>query len=211
MAWSEVESIRPCLWMDCFHLVRPLCTFAVFIDASTAARPLRWVLVAMHTIRIPAYAPVALPVRPPPPAPLVVSRNPVEEALRIVGIVIGLGISVAMSLATAAGVVLRDVDALSAPAAPIATPPAPIATRANVFVEHDGDDCAAAELRTCVAQPEQEARLCAEMPDPSNAIATAQWIDARCSFEGKRDYSDCVRLMSVINDHCAVIGAAPKP
>lgn len=26
-----------------------------------------------------------------------------------------------------------------------------------------------------------------------------------------RDYGDCVRLMSVVNDHCAAIGAAPKP
>lgn len=137
-----------------------------------------------------------------------------------------------MAVAGAARVVLGDIDlnALSTPAAPFAAPPAPMASRADVFVEHDGDDCAAAalrashrcedigcfttasvELRECLAQPEQDARLCTEVPDPSNAVASAQWIDARCSFEDTRDYSDCVRLISVVSDHCAAVGASPKP
>lgn len=185
----------------------------------------------MHTIRIPAYAPIAFPVRPPPPR--IVEPSSTQQAITIIGAVVGVGMYVVSSVIGVASIVLRDADlsAVSAPGVPTTppAPPSPAAAPADLFVEHDGDDCAAAalrashrcediqsftaasaELRSCLAQPEHEARLCGEIPDPSNASATAQWIDTRCSFEDRRDYSDCVRLMSVVSDHCAVVVAEPK-
>jgi len=171
----------------------------------------------MHTIRIPAYAPFVVPLPPPPQQR---AASPLIPIIAVLATSLGIGAYVVLCIV--AGVLVAISQAEAAPARE-ATP------RGALFVEHMGDDCTAAalrdshdcedmecfatigaELRACLATPEQEARACSELPDPSSTTASAQWMSLRCGFEAERDQNDCVRLLSIVQDHCANVGAQAK-
>ncbi len=176
---------------------------------------------AMHTIRIPAYAPLVVPMPPPPP---VRRTSPVAIALAIIATTLGVGIYAVMCVVVLVAAVLAESDRME-PTLTAASAPTPT-TPAVVAVDHEGDDCTTAalrdshacedmecfatigaELRACLSRPEQEARVCSDLPDPSFTSASAQWMITRCSFESARDQNDCIRLMSIVQDHCANVGA----
>ncbi len=170
----------------------------------------------------PAYAPLAVPVPPPPP---VRRSSPAAVALAILAAVLGIGIVAVVFVVSIAAAVLAEIGRMEATSAAASTPTPPTV----VAIDRADDDCAAAalrsshscediscfatvgaELRTCLARPEQEARACNEVPDPSLTGVSAQWMTTRCSFEASRDQNDCIRLMSIVQDHCANVDARER-